>query len=109
MTISEEGLEELRLIYPGAVPMPEGGYTYAYLPRLKLGQGNCILIREGLLCLQARDGYATRLFLSEPVPGKGNNWTVHRILDKTWHTWSWNNVSPGRPAQVLAQHLAALR
>ncbi len=109
MTISGEDIEELRLICSGAAPMPEGGHTYVYLPRLKLGQGDSILIREGLLCLQARDGYATRLFLSEPVPGKGKNWTVHRILDKTWHTWSWKDVPPGRPAQVLAQHLAALR
>lgn len=109
MTISEEDLAELRAICPGAAIMSEGGYAYVHLPRLKLGQGDSILIREGLLCLQVRDGYATRLFFLEAVPGKGNNWTAHRILDKTWHTWSWNNVPAGRPAQILAQHLAALR
>ena len=109
MTIPEEDLEELRDICPDATIMSEGGYTYVYLPRLRLGQHDIILVREGLLCPQARDGYATRLFLSEPVPGKGNNWTRHQILDKTWHTWSWNHVPAGRPAQVLAQHMAALR
>lgn len=109
MTISEEDLVEVRAICPSAAVMSEGGNTYVHLPQMKLGQGDSILIREGLLCPQARDGYATRLFLSEPVPGRGNNWTVHQILDKAWHTWSWQNVPAGRPAQILAQHLAALR
>lgn len=89
--------------------MLEGGYTYVFLPQLKIVHGNGILIRDALLCPQERDGYKNRLFLSEPVPGRGNNWSSHQILDKNWFTWSWNHVPADRLAVILAQHLTALR
>lgn len=108
--ISEEALAELRAICLDAKEMTEGGLTYILLPNLKLPAGCNPPQVDGLLCLQARDGYPTRLFLSQPVAGKVSNWATHRILDRTWHTWSWNNVSSGlRPAQILAEHLRAFR
>jgi hypothetical protein len=56
------------------------------------------------------DGYTTRLFLSSPFVHKGQNWTVHRILDKTWHTFSYNNVPPDlRLIEILANHLKVLQ
>ena len=110
MTVSDSDLKEIRDICPGATLFPEGGFTYIHLPGLKIPVNDKEpLVRDGLLCLQTHSGYPTRLFLSEPIPGKGSNWTVHRILEKTWHTCSWNNVPPDRPAAVLAQHLRALR
>lgn len=102
-------LAELRVIYPEASEMTEAGVSYHFLPKLNVpGVGEL----DGLLRAQqaSGDGYTTRLFLSKPVPGKGQNWTEQRILDRTWHTWSLNNVSPNdRLAQVLANHLRALR
>lgn len=90
--------------------MTESGQSYIYLPRLSLPAGCQPPQVEGLLCPHGRDGYATRLFLAQPVSGRGQNWTVHRILDRTWHTWSWNNVGAQlRPAEILAEHLRALR
>jgi hypothetical protein len=67
-------------------------------------------IVEALLCLAGRDGYPTRLFLSRQVVGKGANWSVHRILDKAWHTWSWKDVPADlRPLEILTSHLDGLR
>ena len=111
MTVSDSDLKEIRDICPGATLYSEGGFMYIHLPGLKIPVNDKEpLIRDGLLCLQTHSGYPTRLFLSEQIPGKGKNWSVHRILDKTWHTWSWNYVPPDdRPAAVLAQHLRALR
>jgi hypothetical protein len=108
--IAAEMLEELKLICDGASQMVEGGCFFVYLPGLRVPSASQIFVLDALLCLQSRDGYPTRLFLSQLVPGRGNNWTQHRILDRTWYTWSWNNVAASsRPTQILAEHLRALR
>ena len=107
MVVDEDVIQEIREMCSGAAPMEEGGHSFIHFPQLKLPDGSVV---EALLCLREYAGYMTRLFLSQPVVGKGTNWTVHRILDKTWHTWSWQNVSPDqRPLQILADHLRALR
>ncbi len=102
-------LQELRAVCPGAVEMSEAGVRYIFLPKLSVpGVGEL----DGLLRPQqaAGDGYVTRLYLSAPVAGKGQNWSTQRILDRTWHTWSWNNVPPSyRLSQILTNHLRALR
>lgn len=100
-------LEELKRVCPEAKEMPEGGISFVLLPGLIVsGQGSL----DALLCPQQRDGYPTRLFLSRQIPGKGNNWSTHRILDRTWHTWSWTGVGQElRLAEILAAHLNALR
>lgn len=110
MTIAPELIAEIAVISPGAAEMSEGALTYIHLPTLQLPAG-CgsqeveALLRPG----PAPDGYTSRLFLSIGFPDKGQNWTVHRILEKTWHTFSFNNV-PGdlRPVEILANHLRVL-
>jgi len=107
MEVADEYLEEMRAISPDPTVKEAGGLTYIHLPRITAPNGT---VMGALLCLQGRDGYLTRLFLSEPVPGKGNNWTAHQILDKTWHTWSWNHVEANqRPMEIFAAHMKALR
>jgi hypothetical protein len=106
--ISEEAMSELRAICAGAEEIGEVGMTYVYLPELRLPCAPGVL--DGLLCLQQHAGYTTRLFLSAEVLGKGNNWSSHQILGKTWYTWSWNNVPANlRPAEILLGHLRAFR
>lgn len=107
--VTDEMLTEVSQFFcKDAKLMTEAGLTYIHFPVIKLPEGNNPASCEGLLCLQARDGYPTRLFLSSPVVGKGQNWTVHNIFDKPWHTCSWNYVEfKGRPTDVLAQHLRA--
>src|SRR5256885_775313 len=108
--IPSEQMEEFRDICPEAREMSEGGQTYAYLPGLRLPEGGNPAQVDGLLSLQGREGYPTRLFVSQRVVGKGNNWNSFSILDKTWFACSWNNVSPAlRPAQILVEHLRAFR
>jgi hypothetical protein len=108
--ISRDHLNELAELCGEAKEMSDSGQVFVYLARLTVVSGSQPKQVEGLLCPNARDGYATRLFLSEPVPGRGNNWSVHRILDRTWYTWSWNCVgSQLRPAEILAEHMRALR
>jgi len=106
--IPEDAMSELRAICAGAQEMVEAAMTYVYLPKLRLSCVSATL--DGLLCIQQHSGYATRLFLSAQVPGKGSNWSTHQILGKTWYTWSWKDVSADlRPAEILLGHLDALR
>jgi hypothetical protein len=108
MPVSESLMEEIRRLSPCAQEMTEGSLVYIFLPNLKHPCAEGVL--DGLLCLGARDGYPTRLFLSQSIPARGQNWSVHTILNRTWHTWSWNYVPANdRPAQILAQHLRALK
>jgi hypothetical protein len=108
--VDQEQLKELEGLYPGGRVINEGGYQFVYIHRLTLPAGCRPTEVEALLCPQSRDGYTTRLFLSAPVSGKGNNWTQHRIADRTWHTWSWQNVQAGqRLTQILLGHLEAFR
>lgn len=101
-------MDDLRLLCPGAQEMPESGIEYVFLPGLKHPCAPGTL--DALLCPQQHSNYPTRLFLSVPIPGKGNNWSIHTILSRTWHTWSWNYVQANqRLAEILAQHMRALR
>ena len=88
----------------------EAGREYLFLPSLKLPAGREPNTIDGLLCLSERDGYPTRLFLAARYAERGQNWNEFCILDRTWHSWSWNNVAANqRPMQILAEHLRALR
>src|SRR5713101_2478608 len=72
-------MDDLRRMCPGAQEMPEGGIEYILLPGLKHPCAPGTL--DALLCPQQHGGYATRLFLSVAIPGKGNNWSAHTILN----------------------------
>jgi hypothetical protein len=108
--VATEHLQELSEVCGEVRELTEGGKAYIYVSRLRLPAGCVPSEVEGLLCIQEHSGYATRLFLSHPVAGRGANWSVHHILGRVWHSWSWNNVSAQmRPAAILAEHLRALR
>lgn len=110
MILQEGQLENLTPLCQGTEAMAEGGITYVYLPGLRINQNDgTVIVRDALLCPMGRDGYTTRLFLSESIPGKGQNWTQHRILNRTWHTCSVQGIPPGRLVEVLAEHLVMFR
>lgn len=103
-------LSEVQQLCPQASVLTEAEREYVFLPGLKMPAGREPPTCDGLLCLCERDGYPTRLFLSSRYADRGNNWNEFRILDRTWHCWSWHHVSANqRPAQILAEHLRALR
>ena len=110
MSIDQKQLAEVAALVPGARMMPDAGIEYIFLPGLKLtiGQEECVL--DALLCPVQHGGYTTRLFLADPIPRRGQNWTTHNILSRSWLTWSWNNVPANlSPLQILSAHLKALR
>ena len=107
MIPSDDELAELREVCPGVSIKTESGQTFVDLPNLKIAVGSELVTRDALLTLQGHSGYPSRLFISEPIPGKGQNWTLHTVLGRAWHTPSWGSVTPTRPVEMLLQHLKA--
>jgi hypothetical protein len=105
--VAAEHLQEIMDLCGEAKELSEG---FIYIPRLRLPAGCQPQEAEGLLCLVGHNGYLTRLFLSQPVVNRLGGWVAIYILGRTWHTWSWNGVPTQlRPAEILAEHLRALR
>lgn len=107
--MTAEDLAEVQAVCAGARAMSEGGVEFVFLPALKIPVGAGEEVRDALLSLAAHTGYTSRLYLSAPIPTKGQNWTVHTVLGRTWHTPSFNNILPGRAAAMLADHLRVYR
>jgi hypothetical protein len=108
--INQEQLEAFKVVYPEAKAFSEGGFDFVHIPKLVIPGDDQSEEVEALLCPQMRDGYATRLFLSKQIPGKGNNWNAFHILGRTWYSWSWQNVQANQElTQILMGHLAAFR
>ena len=108
--ISENQTGTITSLCPEAVVMADAGINYIYLPKLKVRSANTVHTIDGLLCPAKHGGYTTRLFLSARITGRGNNWSTHSILGRTWHTWSWNNVPETlSPTQILSAHMRALQ
>ena len=110
MSISPVHLQQLADICEGAEVLNEGTQEYVYLKQLKVRVGVDNYIVDALLSATAHTGYTTRLFLSQSFPGKSANWTIHSILGRPWHTWSWQGVPADlTPMQILLCHLDALK
>ena len=108
--ISPEEIEELSNTYGNVRVIPEAGFEFVHLETLRFRSGEEDIEIEALMCPQMRDGYSTRLFLPRPFANKGQNWTTHQILGRTWHSWSWQNIpAEQRLAQILLGHVKALR
>ncbi|PYT71655.1 MAG: hypothetical protein DMG39_12455 [Acidobacteria bacterium] len=109
---SEGELRELEQLCNGAREFTEFDRNYILLPQLQLPDGCTPAVVDALLCLSARDSYPTRLFYSQQIACKNAlNWNAQNvpILQRNWFAYSWNYVASGRPIEVLAQHLKALR
>ena len=105
--VPTDQLQEIAGICGDAREIAEG---FIHIPKLRLPSGCQPAETEAMLCLVTHNGYSTRLFLASQVPNRRTDWSPVYLHGKTWYTWSWNDVSPAlRPAQVLAEHLRALR
>lgn len=113
MTISQEQIEELLGVFPNVKQASEGGTTYFLLPKLNMPLHCTPDQVDALLCPVLRDGYQSRLFLSEKVNGNSSrNWTVTgnvRILDRNWYAISWQTRPGLRLMQMLLAHLDAFK
>lgn len=108
--IQDNKIMALISLCPDVAVIPDAGTDYISLPKLKIKSANTLHTVDALLCPVKHSGYTTRLFLSKKIPGRGNNWSVHSILGRAWHTWSWNNVPDTlSPAQILSAHMRSLR
>lgn len=110
MTILAEQLEALKDLCEAAHVMREGAQEIVYLAKLKIRVGDARFVVDAILWPGPHAGYTTRLFLSQPFPAKARNWTVHQVLGRPWHSWSWQGVPASLPLpQMLLCHLDALK
>ncbi len=111
--LKEEDLRELDQLCAGAKEYTEFERNYVLLPQLRLPAGCTPAAVDALLCLSARDGYPTRLYFAQQVASRnGLNWNAQNVpvLQRNWFAYSWSGVlNDGRPIEVLANHLKALR
>ena len=105
----EGPLAEIRTACSGAAEMSEGGTKFVHLPALKIPVGSKFEERDALLSLGPHTGYTSRLYVSAPISERGQNWTTHTVLGRSWHTPSFNNIQPGRAMEMLADHLRVYR
>jgi hypothetical protein len=104
-------LQALRTLWADAELVGEGVKKYVLLPNLKVTTAGQEKVVAALLRPWANgDGYTTRLFFSERISPKGNNWNVFNILGRTWHACSWQSVPENLPwLEILASHLGPLQ
>lgn len=104
-------LTGLDAISSGISAFVDAGCRYVHLPALRFPMDCAPSSAAALICMDTRDGYPTRLYVSERVvtPSRALNWnSTVAIAGKTWHSYSWNYVpSSPRPVEVLIGHLAA--
>jgi hypothetical protein len=107
-----EGLQlaALRRINRRAEIWDEGGRPLVYLPGMPVQHNGGVVTVDSLLSPREHSSYTTRLFLSQPFPNRGQNWTMHQIMGRAWHAMSFNNVPASLPwTEILATHLGQLK
>lgn len=110
MTVTPAGLDSLRPFSETPELLIENGVEFILLPKLKVPANGELHVRDGLLCPNKIHDYITRLFLSEPIPSKGQNWRQFMFFARNWHTPSWQGVEATLPLpQMLLAHLGAYR
>lgn len=103
-------IDSLKPLSPEVSLISDAGIDYIYLPKLKVRIENVIQTVNALLCPVKHSGYTTRLFLDKPIHERGNNWSIHSILGRTWHRWSWNNVPDNLSLMhILSAHMRPLQ
>ena len=112
MTLDDEQVKELQLLWPGAALCEEGGHAYLLIPRLAMPVGCVPTHADALLCVHQRDGYPSRLFFECVVTGRGvPNWNHQNvfIVGRAWNAFSWNvDPASARLAQIVRSFLRAL-
>ncbi len=105
-------LAPLRLLSPELDRWSEGGKTLVFLPSLQFEAKGKAVTRNALLWPYDRDGYTSRLFLSERAPShQALNWQqTFSLGGREWHSWSWKDVPNTIPlSAILAGHLRAFK
>jgi hypothetical protein len=108
---AQAGLASLRNLSPQAELMTEGGQTVVFLPSVQFEAKGSAVTRNLLLWPGPRDGYLTRLFLSEQAASTATRaWTAYSLCGGTWWAVSWQGVPADLPwIEILAGHLGAFK
>lgn len=88
----------------------DGGLRYIHLPALRLPDGCAPSSCDALLCMDARDGYPTRLFFASRIETKVRelNWNLAPVVaGAVWQAYSWTGVQSTQPVAVLMGHVQA--
>jgi len=114
LTSTDPEIDPIAAMCTGVVERrTEGTDAFIMMEGLRINVRGTVHQRDALLCLNPRDGYPTKLYLSERVPHGGKhapNWnaSLYYILGRKWHSWSWRDVPAKQPsASILADHLEA--
>jgi hypothetical protein len=108
--MSELNIGALKTFSSEASTFTEAGLRYIHLPKFGLPSGCTPSEVDALLCMDARDGYPTRLFFSERIATavRTLNWHMTVTVAGTlWHAFSWTGVPSSDPVEVLLGHLNA--
>ena len=113
MGYNADEVPELEKAFGELSAASEGGVTFIRIARLVLPEGCQPREVTALLCPTERDGYPSRLFISEKVahPGKAgwNPGGGSVILGQQWWALSWKIRPDQRLLQQLLDHLGAFR
>lgn len=111
MAFKENEIAELKLINPNLSLAQEGGSQFILIKDLALPEGCTPTKVDALLCPTMRDGYQSRLYLSEQISGcPVRNWNGQlRHLERNWFAISWQVPGGLRLAETLLVHLKAFR
>ena len=113
MAFAPDQVEALKKVYPELAAASEGGTDFIRIDKIILPDPCHPRVVAGLLCPTEREGYPSRLFISEMVkhPGKAN-WnpaTGSLILGKQWWALSWK-TKPGQTLlQMVIDHLGGFQ
>ncbi len=111
----QEQIEALKTVYPALAAAEEGSFKFVLLENLKLPEGCEPRTVTGLLCPMDRDGYPSRLFVSDKIVhrGVGQNWNPpggSTILGRQWWAVSWKTTRPNQTLlEMVLDHLGAFR
>ena len=111
MRNSEEGLKALREWLGYDVrEFEESGYSFVYLPGLKMPPGCLPVQTDALLCPQPHSGYSSRLFFKERVKTpKPVNWNGQVfVLGHQWYAFSYSNVINTSLLDMVINHLRGM-
>lgn len=103
-------LTQLKRFSSGVSVFADAGLRYIHLPELALPAQCDPPSSDALLCMDARDGYPTRLLLASKIetPARPLNWHMSpTVAGRVWQAFSWKGVPSTDPVSVLIGHLKA--
>ena len=107
--MTNEKFRGVKHAYPDAELWQEGQQPVPYIAELSIRTRTGNVVRDALLWPAPRDGYESRLFLSEAISAPdAKNWNAFSIAGRQWFACSWRGVSANLPwLEMLLAHLRA--